>query len=210
MAGLTLRRDTTNRPFNPSRGTDSAIYTEYGGGLLGGSDHFIKWVADYNYYYGLWWNTVFHLRTNLGLVVQNRSNEDVPAFERFYLGGINSVRGYEGRHISPRDVETDDFLGGDKMFFTNLEYVFPIKEDFGLLGVVFFDAGNSWGEGESYFGQTNSSDERLPLGLYKSWGLGLRWLSPIGPLRLEYGFPLDRLRDSSEDGRLEFSLGGVF
>ncbi len=210
VAGLTLRRDTTNRPFNPNRGTDSAIYTEYGGGLLGGSDHFIKWIVDYNYYYGLWWNTVFHLRSNVGLVVQNRSNEDVPAFERFYLGGINSVRGYEGRHISPRDVETDDFLGGDKMFFTNLEYVFPIKEDFGLLGVVFFDAGNSWGEDESYFGQTNSSDERLPLGLYKSWGLGLRWLSPIGPLRLEYGFPLDRLRDSPEDGRLEFSLGGVF
>lgn len=210
VAGLTLRRDTTNRPFNPNRGTDVALFTEYGGGLLGGDDHFVKWVADYNYYKGLWWNTVFHLRSNVGVVIPNIGDDEVPAFERFYLGGINSVRGYEGRHISPWDEESGDRIGGDKSFFTNLEYIFPVKEDFGLLGVLFFDVGNSWDDEEFFFGQTSSSEEELPLGLYRSYGLGIRWLSPIGPLRLEYGFPMDKLRDSPEDGKLEFSLGGVF
>jgi outer membrane protein insertion porin family len=210
VAGLTLRRDTTNRVFNPSRGTDSALYLEYGGGLIGGDDNFIKWVADYNYYYGLWWDTVFHLRTAVGMVYQNLSDERVPAFERFYLGGINSVRGYEGRHISPRDTATDDFIGGDKEFIANLEYVFPVKEDFGLLGVLFFDAGNAWNDDEFFFEQADSSEEHLTLGLYKSVGLGIRWLSPIGPLRLEYGYPLDKLKDSSENGRFEFALGTTF
>ena len=210
VAGLTLRRDTTNRPFNPNRGTDSAIYLEYGGGLIGGDDNFIKWVADYHYYHGLWWNTVFHLRTSVGMVYQNLNDERVPAFERFYLGGINSLRGYEGRHVSPRDSATGDFIGGDKELIVNLEYIFPIKEDFGLLGVLFFDAGNSWNDNEFFFEQPDSSEEHLALGLYKSAGLGIRWMSPIGPLRLEYGYPLDKLKDSSENGRFEFAIGATF
>jgi len=210
VAGLTLRRDTTNRPFNPSRGTDTTIYLEYGGDLLGGDDHFVKWITDYSYHYGLWWNTVFRLRGNVGLVFPNLAGEEVPAFERFYLGGINSVRGYSGRRISPRDDEFGDRIGGDKALILNLEYIFPVKEDFGLLGVLFFDAGNAWDDDEFFFGQTNSSADHLPLGLYKSWGLGIRWLSPIGPLRLEYGFPLDQIEGHGKDGKLEFALGAVF
>jgi outer membrane protein insertion porin family len=191
-----ITRDTTNRVFNPSRGTINTLSLEYAGGLIGGDDNFIKYKADSSIYYPLLWSTVFHWHGQIGLVQEN-GDDRIPPFERFYLGGINNVRGYEAREISPVDADGEKF-GGDRLFFTNFELLFPLSEELGIVGLLFFDAGNTWAEGES-----------IDLDLYKSVGLGIRWYSPLGPLRFEYGYPLDEL-DGKREGKFEFSVGQFF
>ncbi len=192
-----IGRDTTDRLFNPSRGTVNILSVEYAGGILQGDDNFIKTEYDTHFYYPLFWDTVFHWRGKVGFLFDNQGKE-APVFERFYLGGIDSVRGYPGWEISPRDPKTNDRIGGTKQFFTNFEYLFPLNQDMGLVGLVFFDAGNTWDDGESFGSK-----------LYKSIGTGVRWYSPLGPLRLEYGYGLDRL-EGEKHSNVEFSIGQVF
>jgi outer membrane protein insertion porin family len=138
---------------------------------------------------------VFHFRAQAGLVTSNLSDEDPPIFERFYLGGMNDIRGYEGNKISPRDDESNDRIGGTKKAFTNFEYLFPLNTEFGLIGVLFYDMGDAW---------TDTFD------LKRSVGAGVRWYSPMGPLRLEYGYALDEIEDQGSKGKIEFSVGQLF
>ncbi|SKA75691.1 outer membrane protein assembly factor BamA [Desulfobaculum bizertense] len=193
-----LKRRTTDKRFDPSRGSTSSLSVEYAGGVLLGDDEFIKVVADHSQYYPLWWGTTFHIHGRAGYAFENGSDE-IPVFERFYLGGINSVRGYKSRRISPVDPATGDRIGGDKMAFVNVEYIFPLMEELGLKGVVFFDAGEVWDD-----------DESMDLDWKKSIGGGIRWYSAFGPLRLEYGYALDEVPDQGGKGKLEFSMGQFF
>ncbi len=201
-----ITRDTTDRRINPSKGSTNSFSIEYSGGPLGGDDDFVKYIADTNWYFPLLWSTVFHFHAQGGLLHENTSG-DVPHFERFFLGGMNSVRGYETRTISPRYTALDALggykegseKGGYKSFFTNIEYLFPIHKEMGIMGVVFFDAGKVW-----------DKDETPDADLYKSVGGGIRWYSPLGPLRLEYGYPLDAIEGEKRKGRFEFAVGQFF
>lgn len=200
-----IKRDTTDRRINPTKGTTYQFSTEYGGGVLGGDDDFIKYIADTNHYYPIFLETIIHLHAQAGYIMENGS-EEIPPFERFYLGGMNSVRGYEERSISPLYDDKDasegydegDEKGGNKSFFFNAEYLVPIHKEMGILGLVFFDTGNAWDD-----------DETADFDLYSSVGAGVRWYSPLGPLRLEYGYPLDEI-DNERKGRVEFSVGQFF
>jgi outer membrane protein insertion porin family len=129
--------------------------------------------------------------------VQSLGGKDVPLDERFYLGGINTMRGFEPREVGPRD-ENGDFPGADKEAFANFEWLVPLGKDLGLKGVTFFDVGNSWGEDEAFFDK-----------LRYSVGAGIRWLSPLGPLRLEWGYNLDPY-EWEDDSRLDFMIGRFF
>jgi outer membrane protein insertion porin family len=191
-----VTRDTTNRIFNPTRGTVNTLSAEYAGGVLGGDDNFVKYRVDSSIYHPLFWKTVFHWHGQVGLIHRN-AGERIPPFERFYLGGMHSVRGYEARAISPVD-ETGEKFGGDRAFFTNFELLFPLSEELGIVGLLFFDAGNTW-----------AGAQDVDLDLFKSVGVGIRWYSPLGPLRFEYGYPLDEL-DGRRKGRFEFSVGTFF
>ena len=200
-----IKRDTTDRRINPTKGTTYQFSTEYGGGVLGGDDDFIKYIADTNHYYPIFLETIIHLHAQAGYIMEN-GGEEIPPFERFYLGGMNSVRGYEERSISPlyddkdasEGYEEGDEKGGNKSFFFNAEYLVPIHKEMGMLGLVFFDTGNAWDD-----------DETVDFDLYSSVGAGVRWYSPLGPLRLEYGYPLDEI-DNERKGRVEFSVGQFF
>lgn len=191
-----ISRDTTDRLLNPTKGTKNTLSLEYSGGLIGGDDNFIKTLYDFSYYRPLWWEHVFHWHFRLGYLTKNGA-EEVPTFERFYLGGIDSVRGYPGRKIAPK-YDNGDYKGGNKEFFTNIEYLFPLYKEMGILGLVFFDAGNTWDE-----------DDNMDTDLYKSVGVGIRWYSPLGPLRLEFGYALDEL-DGERPKKLEFSVGQFY
>lgn len=195
-AYVAATRDTTDRRVNPTRGTINTLSAEYAGGLIGGDDNFIKYVYRSDYYRPLFWKTIFHWRGQAGYIMKNTS-EEIPNFELFALGGINSVRGYSARKIAPR-YDDNEVKGGDKHFFTNLELIFPLNEDLGLMGVTFFDAGEVWDKGE-----------KIDFDLYKSVGAGIRWYSPLGPIRVEYGIGLDRLYGKRER-KLEFSMGHAF
>ncbi len=190
-----IYRDTTDKWFSPTQGTKNTLSLEYGGGLIGGDSNYIKPEYKFSFFHPLFWKVVFHWHWELGYLFEN-TDEEVLDFERFYLGGIDSVRGYEFRDISSQD-ENGENVGGYTSFFTNLELIFPVKEDMGVLGVLFFDSGNVW-----------EKDESPDTELFDSVGAGIRWNSPLGPLRLVYGYPLDDLKGNN--GRFEFSIGSFF
>jgi outer membrane protein insertion porin family len=119
---------------------------------------------------------------------------DLPISNRYVLGGINSLRGF--RYVGPTYGGTSDVIGGTDMLIFNVELIFPFIKDAGMKLVAFYDAGNSW-------------DNKYDMGdLRQSVGAGIRWYSPIGPLRLEYGHIINNgeLNDDNS-GRWEFTIG---
>ena len=191
-------RDTTDDNMAPTRGTINKLTLSNGGGPLLGTDHFMKGVYDNNYFLSLPLNTVFRFHGQAGFIAPNTS-EDVPVFERFFLGGINSVRGYPSYKISPLDTASGDRIGGNKEAFANFEYIFPINNDIGLKGLTFFDIGNSWDDGEWDLGD-----------LKKSVGAGIRIFTPMGLIRVEYGYALDTVPDQGSPHKIEFTMGTGF
>jgi len=192
-----LVRNTLDKRINPTTGMKSSLSAEYSGGILAGSDDYIKFQFDHSQYWPLWMDHVFHFHGSLGYMMEQFNGEDVPVHEKFYLGGIDDVRGYKNNYISPR--EDGDRVGGNSMMFANFEYLFPIMEEVGVMGLAFFDAGDVW---------ANEGD--IDFDLKKSVGCGIRWFSPMGPLRLEYGYALDEIEDQGSKSRLEFSVGQFF
>ncbi|MRR53222.1 MAG: outer membrane protein assembly factor BamA [Deltaproteobacteria bacterium] len=207
-----INLDKTDYRLDPSSGYAGTLSAEYAG--LGGNQRFARFIGQASYFYPLIWNTVFSLRGELGYMM--RIGKNIPIDEKFYLGGISTLRGYSSRTVSPTNTSfltsvdpvtgvqtstpTTVYLGGIKEAVLNAEYVFPIIKDAGLKGVAFFDAGNSYGPGEQYFSK-----------VLMSYGLGVRWYSPMGPLRLEYGIPVNpREGIDSKSGKFEFSIGGFF
>jgi outer membrane protein insertion porin family len=192
---LTLVRDTTDDYIFPSKGTKSSIFVQHAGDPLGGNAKFTKYGANGAAYYPLFWDMVFGARGRIGFLQNNDVDDSkIPIYERYVLGGINSLRGL--RYVGPTNSGTDNVIGGTTMLVFNFELVFPLIKDAGMKGVVFFDAGNTWNGG--YY-----IDD-----LRQTAGLGIRWYSPIGPLRLEYGYVLNRkgLNDDAV-GRFEFTIG---
>ncbi|MBW2646963.1 MAG: outer membrane protein assembly factor BamA [Deltaproteobacteria bacterium] len=193
-----VRRDSRDRVFNPTEGSDNSLSVEWAGGPFGGDIAFTKYVAESGWYFPLFWNTVGMLHGKAGLVTENPGGI-LPVYDRFFLGGMNSVRGFDWRDIGPADPATGDKLGGDKMIQFNAEFLFPLIKDAGLMGLLFFDAGQAYDTGEDI----NLSDVR------ESIGYGIRWYSPLGPMRLEYGYILDR-KPGENKGRWEFAIGTLF
>jgi outer membrane protein insertion porin family len=193
-----LRRNSTDRAWNPTMGSINSISFEYAGGMLGGDNYFNKYNAQSAWFFPLFWDTVFMAQGRWGYL-QGRSGGALPVYEKFYLGGINTVRGFEYAAISPLDPETGDKIGGEKMMVYNLEYRVPLLKEQGIIGLAFFDAGNVFRSEDSY---TFS-------GIREGAGGGIRWYSPMGPLRLEWGRNLDPRR-GEPSSRIEFSIGGMF
>ena len=180
---------------------------------------FTRYSLDSRYYHPLFWGIVARAKLTAGIIKGWDDQHPVPVSEQYYLGGINSVRGYRLLSLAPTipagaavrpDSELFDFTtGGDKQVTLNLELEFPLFDKVGIRGVVFFDAGNSFAPGKY-------SDPSVSLSLYKSVGFGFRWFSPIGPLRFEWGIPLNRRRDRISGAYLDqaldfqFTIGSFF
>jgi len=197
---LSLVRDTRNKRYGATEGSRNTVSVKYGGGPFGGDAEFTKIEGSSGWYFPLFWKTAFHANLSAGQVFENQANK-LPVYERFYLGGLNSVRGFKYAKISPIDEATGDRIGGDKMWYTNTELVMPLLETQGVMGVVFFDTGQVLNDDEDW-GQGSDS-------IKKSSGVEVRWLSPMGPLRLVWGYNLDA-KDGEDDSVWDFSVGGVF
>ncbi|MCC6502954.1 MAG: outer membrane protein assembly factor BamA [Deltaproteobacteria bacterium] len=191
-----VRRDTRNDAFFPSEGSTVSATYEFAGGPLGGTSYFIKYEFEGVKFFAMPWDTVFSIHGNIGYV-HGYDGHEVPIYERYFLGGISSLRGFETRSVGPRDLATGDLIGGNTMFIVNAEYLFPVFPEQSIKGVVFFDIGNA------YQGRIDFSDVRT------SAGAGVRWFSPLGPLRLELGFNLDP-RTGESSSQWEFAIGSVF
>ena len=198
-----ILRDTTDARDRPTKGTIARLWAEYGGGGLGGTDNFIKAVADWQGFWSFNPENTIHLRARVGGVFQN-TDKRVPVFERFWVGGMETIRGFSYSDLSPRDKNYGgDQIGGDRMGVVNLEYVWTFQKDMGLALVPFIDAGFNIDS------KTQAND--LYDKIVYSAGLELRWRSPMGDLRIAYGIPLSKDYDNErEPGRLEFSMGQFF
>ena len=198
-----ITRDTTDSRERPTKGTIARLWSEYGGNILGGTDNFFKIVGDWQGFLSINPEHTFHVRTRLGAVFEN-SEDEIPVFERFWVGGMDTIRGYAYSDLSPRDYRyNNDQIGGDRMGVLNLEYIWTFQKDMGLALVPFFDAG------------FNIDSKTMAEDFNKYWaasaGLELRWRSPMGDLRIAYGLPLVQDYDGEmENGRLEFSMGQFF
>ena len=195
---LALVRDTRDRISAPSKGSQNQVSVKYAGGPFGGDSQFTKLEASSAWFFPLPWSTVFHVKGTAGQIWENETDR-LPVYERFYLGGMNSIRGFEYGKASPIDILTGDRIGGDKMWYGNFEYIFPLFKEAGLNGVVFFDIGKNMAEDVDW------SVEDYDM----ATGLELRWLSPMGPLRLVWGVNLDPT-DDEDRSVWDFSIGGGF
>ena len=187
----TLSRDTTDDNMFPTTGSRNSLGIEYAGGILGGTASFVKYSGISAWFYPLPKDLVFGIKGRMGYI-QELEGKEIPVWHRFYVGGINSIRGL--RQVGPLDPHTGDTIGGITMITLNTEIVFPIVKKAGIKGLTFFDMGNAWSRGYHL-------DQ-----LRKTVGIGLRWYSPMGPLRLEWGYILDR-KYNEPTSRLEFTIG---
>ncbi len=200
---LNLTRNTTNRYIDPSSGTVQSVALQYAGPPLGGDSRFFKYILNAKAYFPITDKSVFSANLTWGHVVPMYGGWDkgeVPLYERFFLGGPYSVRGFEARSISPKDPESGDDIGGTKELVLNLEYQFPLVEEAGFKGVFFVDMGNTWDQDMWPF---------VNQGLWIGYGVGVRWYSPMGPMRFEYGWNVDR-PPGEPSGVFEFTIGTAF
>jgi len=177
-----LVRNTINNPLNPSRGSKQVVSFEMSG-LGGNEDYYL--VEGRNLWYvpllqSEFGDVVFSLRTAFGYGKSN-NDEDFPLFRRYFPGGINSVRGYKERSLGPKDENGNEY-GGAKELVNNTELIFPLINSAGIKGVTFYDVGQAFDD-----------DENITISdLRQAYGFGLRWYSPLGPIRIELGFPIAR------------------
>lgn len=188
-----LIRDSRDNYLDPSRGSRNSIYLTYAG--IGGTNYFVKGELDSAWYFPLK-STTFMLRGRFGYAT-GIGGEELPLYERFYVGGIYTVRGLGFGEAGPRDEETGDVIGGTEELIFNMEYIFPLISELRLKGVVFVDAGNAY-ESFEEFGT-----------LRYTTGIGVRWISPLGPIRIEWGYNLDKKPDE-DSSKFEFAFGTFF
>lgn len=194
-----LNYDSRDKAFNATKGSDHSISFQYAG--LGGNIGFGKFELETGWYFPLFWEVIGFIHGKSGFVWRN-TDKDLPDYERFYLGGINSLRGFQWDDLSPKEINRfgyESSVGGNKFVQFNFECVFPIIKNTGFKGVVFYDTGDVYNEGENI-----KMDD-----LRESIGFGFRWYSPMGPLRLEYGHILNPEEDE-DNGRWEFTMGSAF
>ena len=198
-----VSRDTTNKAMFATRGTKVGLSMQYGGPWTGGDDSFFKPVMEAGFYYGLNDTNILHARGTIGAVYKTDKDKMIPVFERFWIGGINSIRGYSYDDISPRDPLTGETIGSDRMGYASFEYIWVVKPDIGLAFVPFYDIG---------FSADSDQTSDIFSKIYSSVGLELRWRSPMGDLRLAYGYPLSKnsAGEKRNSGRFEFSMGQAF
>jgi outer membrane protein insertion porin family len=188
-----LIRDSRDNYLDPSRGSRNSIYVTYAG--IGGTNHFVKTELDSAWYFPIGRTTAM-LRGRFGFA-RGIEGKALPLYERFYLGGIYTIRGLGYGDAGPKDAKTGDPIGGTEEIILNAEYIFPLVSDLKLKGVTFFDAGNSYDSFKN-FGN-----------LRYTTGVGVRWISPFGPIRIEWGYNL-RKRLNEKSNRVEFAFGTFF
>jgi outer membrane protein insertion porin family len=202
-------RNTLNHAFDPTDGSFQELSVEFAG--VGGDTRFILFEAR-----GRWFVPIYRIPgfgplvySSGGTIAYGKGEEglsgrEIPLVQRYFPGGINTVRGFETRTLGPREntfdpqgnIVNNQAVGGTNELIVQNEIIFPIVQQLGLRGVAFFDLGNAWFQKDG-----------IDIGdLRYSVGGGVRWLSPFGPLRLELGVPLNRKGDE-DDQLFQFSFG---
>ena len=227
-----LSWDSRNNRLFPTNGWYDSIFAEYASQYTGSQNKFFRWGGFIRHYKPLWGPFVLHLNAELGFTTST-DPLGVPISERYLVGGIYNIRGYAPLSLGPRLLVSQPGdvgqplgslpLGGNMQIIFNSEVEFPLFKKVGISGVVFFDAGNAYNLESRYcsglqretatisikFDPCFRGLDSLTSGIRRSVGFGFRWISPIGPLRFEWGIPLDP--QPGEDPLVfEFTIGNFF
>ena len=222
--------DTRDNRLFPTSGVYLQGSADLASEVFGSETLFLRYRATARFYYPIGAGFVLKLNTETGLVT-SPSDAGVPIFARFFLGGILDLRGFRLRTVGPRlplnqsldpnapPINNGAPIGGNLSYYQNLELEFPILDKVGIRGVLFTDAGNAWNLEQVYcnaaqgatFAVTNPCFDGVAslFRLRTSYGFGVRWFSPLGPLRFEWGFPFAPL-PFEETNVFEFTIGNFF
>jgi len=195
-----LAFDTRDNVFNPGRGWLVGGSIEDAGGAFGGDKGYLKGTASAAYYHTFFERIVLELKGRMGLGSAMWGSDEIPIYDRFYAGGANTIRGYKERRVGPRDPGSNEPIGGEAILLGNAEATFPIYEKI-LKGAVFYDVGNVWRRAEDF----------IAGGKYRAGvGVGIRVKTPIGPVRVDWGYPLVRNYEDDKTGEFYFSMSRGF
>lgn len=199
---LSLSRNATDNYIDPSEGSKVRLSQEFTGGILGGDREYLETVLDADYYFPIdftdTYRTYFRFHGRFGLLWPY-SDETIPLFTRYTLGGPEDMRGYDYRSIGPKftimqapgDQPREINGGGNKELLFQVEYFYPLIQEANIKGLVFYDMGRVYNE-----------DERVELTDFKrDVGFGFRWITPVAPFRFEWAYPIE---PGGEVGDLEF------
>lgn len=198
--GFTVSRDTRDQVFFPTRGNRTSATAELSGGPLLGDTEIYLFKVRSTHFWPFFNDHVLSVKGEVR-VVDSYGSGDVPIFDRLFLGGPNSIRGFAYRDVSPRsaDAGSDEPIGGNSSYYGTIEYTVPLWDK--IRGAAFYD-----------IGAVNDSSFNFGTGgLNSSYGLGARFDLPMFPLRLDYALP--HITDSANEGaspRWNFSLGYTF
>jgi len=194
-----LTRDTRDYYMDPRTGWRTSIALSFGTPFLGGTNDFIKYTLDVNKYTPLPFDTRLSVRARYGVAERLNTggeHKPVPLTELYFVGGINTVRGFVFGRAGPV-TSSNTLLGGASEMIFNVDFIFPISTEAKLNGVIFFDYGKGF------------SDSTVSFPLRPTAGLEGRWISPFGPLRAAYGINLDP-NPGERKGVFEFTIGTIF
>lgn len=195
-----LAFDSRDNVFDTKKGNLLSGSLECAGGPFGGTRDFFKFYGQASHFIPLVNNSALELRARLGMADAYGDSDYLPIYERFFAGGAYTIRGYNERKIGPFDPASKDPLGGESMLVGNIEYLYPFFSFMKL--AAFYDTGNVW----SKLSDIGSG------GFKSSVGLGLRMKTPIGPIMLDYGIPLNKEPGETDkgSGRFHFSASHGF
>lgn len=179
---------------------------------LGGQNKFYELSASSKSYFsvaeGVVFNPSFSARS-----INGYAGKSIPVYRRYSLGGVGSLRGFDSLGVSMRDPATGEVIGADKQVTASLNLFFPLPyiATSGFRGVLFADAGTIWGDVNTTIGnQTFTLNERFSTSnIRSSYGVGVEWISPVGPISLAWGFPIHKVEGDIERN-FEFGLGTSF
>jgi len=195
---LGINRNTIDNVMNPTRGSNSTLSFELAGGIFGGQSDFYRAIASYGRYFPAgFWDSQFFVRGTAG-ALGSYNGSTIPVYENFFVGGIQTVRGFQYGEAGPLD-ENGDAIGGKNQLFFNFEWIFPVYMPVGLKGIVFFDVGHGFNNDKGF----------LLDGARTAAGTGIRWFSPFGPVRLELGINLNP-KKGEKRSVFDFTLGSQF
>jgi len=202
--------DTTNRRIATSKGHREELGVNVAG--WGGDQKFYELYASTKSYFELSEGYVLNPALEMKSI-RRLAGGDVPIYRRYSMGGVGTLRGFDTYGVSLRDPATKEALGGNNQFTASVNLFFPLPymETSGLRGVLFVDAGTVWGSINAVVGaKTLSVSEKFsPSRIRTSTGVGMEWASPIGPLSLAWGFPINKVQGDLERN-FEFALGVSF
>ncbi len=193
IAELSFIQDERDDPADAHRGVYSTIDLSYAPGFLASQTHFARGLFRNSTYHPFHHDFVFARSTQFGLIERAGGKPGIPLAERLYSGGSTSIRAFPDFQAGPRDLTTGFPVGGNVLFINNLEMRFPLYGD-NLTGVLFHDAGNVYtspGDFSLRFRQRNLADFNYTV---QDIGFGIRYRTPIGPVRLDLSFSPDAPR----------------